>query len=270
MNQLEGKVAIVTGAASGIGAACAETLAREGARVAVTDIDFEGARAVAGRITEAGGHAFALQHDVTDEERWIAVMAEIKKAYGHITTMVANAGIGVRGSITEMTLAQWRRQTAINIDGVFLSVKHSVPAMRLAGGGSIILMSSVAGLRGAAGLAGYSATKGAVRLYAKSVAMECALANDKIRCNSVHPGIIETPIWNKMDGDADAARRNAPIDIDAMAAVGVPLARVGQAQDIANGVLFLASDASSYMTGSELIIDGGMTGGTVRRLPSAS
>jgi NAD(P)-dependent dehydrogenase (short-subunit alcohol dehydrogenase family) len=270
MRQLDGKVAIVTGGASGIGAACAETLAREGARVAVTDIDFEGARAVAGRITEAGGHAFALQHDVTDEDRWIAVMAEIHSAYGHVTTMVANAGIAVRGSITDMTLAEWRRQTAINVDGVFLAVKYCVPAMRLAGSGSIILMSSVAGLRGAAGLAGYSATKGAVRLYAKSVAMACAMANDKIRCNSVHPGIIETPIWTKMDGEADAARRNAPVDIAAMAAIGVPLGRVGQAQDIASGVLFLASDASSYMTGSELIIDGGMTGGAVQRSVPAS
>ena len=270
MQQLAGKVAVVTGGASGIGAACAATLAREGARVAVTDIDFEGARAVAGAITDAGGHAFALLHDVTDEDRWIAVMAEIQAAYGNVTIMVANAGVGMRGSITEMSLADWRRQTAINIDGVFLSVKHSVPAMRRAGGGSIILMSSVAGLRGAAGLAGYSATKGAVRLYAKSVAMECGLANDNIRCKSVHPGIIETPIWQKMDGSADHARRNAPVDIAVLAVAGVPLARVGQAQDIANGVLFLASDASSYMTGSELIIDGGMTGGSVRRPPPGS
>lgn len=266
MRQLEGKVALVTGGGSGIGAACATTLAREGARVAVTDIDLAGAQAVAAAITAAGGQAVALAQDVTDESRWVAVMAEIQSRFGNLTTLVANAGIGIRASILDMTLADWRRQTAINLDGVFLSVKYGIPAMRRAGSGSIIMMSSVAGLRGAPGLAGYSATKGGVRLFAKSVAMECAMANDNIRCNSVHPGIIETPIWFKMDGQADPARRNAPIDITAMAAVGVPLARVGLAQDIANGVLFLASDASSYMTGSELIIDGGMTGGAVRRV----
>ncbi len=266
MRQLEGKIALVTGGGSGIGAACSTTLAREGARVAVTDVDLDAAQAVVASIIAADGHAFAAHQDVTDEARWVAIMAEIQSRYGDLTTLVANAGIGIRGGILDMTLTDWRRQTAINLDGVFLSVKYAIPAMRRAGNGSIVMMSSVAGLRGAPGLAGYSATKGGVRLFAKSVAMECAMANDNVRCNSVHPGIIETPIWSKMDAVAsDPARRNAPIDIGAMAAVGVPLARVGLAQDIANGVLFLASDASSYMTGSELIIDGGMTGGTVRR-----
>jgi NAD(P)-dependent dehydrogenase (short-subunit alcohol dehydrogenase family) len=184
MGQVEGKVTIVTGGASGIGAACATTLAREGAKLVVTD--------------------------------------------------------------------------AINLDGVFLSVKYAVPTMRRAGGGSIIIMSSVAGLRGSAGLAGYCATKGGVRLFAKAVAMECAAEADGIRVNTVHPGVIDTPIWTKISGSAG---RNVPIDPNEVAEAGVPLGRVGQAQDIANGVLFLASDASSYMTGAELVIDGGMTGG---------
>ena len=264
--QLAGKIALVTGAGSGIGAACAQTLAREGASVAVTDIDLDAARTIAASIITGGGQAIALHQDVTDEARWVAVMAEITSKLGNVTTMVANAGIAIRGSITEMSLADWRRQTAINIDGVFLSVKYCVPAMRRAGGGSIIMLSSVAGLRGAPGLAGYSATKGAVRLFAKSVAMECAMANDGIRCNSVHPGIIETPIWSKMDASGGPNRTNAPPDIEALASMSVPIARVGLAQDVANGVLFLASDASSYMTGSELVIDGGMTGGAVRRI----
>ncbi len=264
--QLAGKIALVTGAGSGIGAACATTLASEGASVAVTDIDLESAQAVAAAIGKLGGRALAFQQDVTDEARWAAVIAEITSSFGNLTTMVANAGIAVRGTITDMTLADWRRQTAINIDGVFLSVKYCVPAMRRAGGGSIVMMSSVAGLRGSPGLAGYSATKGAVRLFAKSVAMECAMANDGIRCNSVHPGIIETPIWNKMDAHAGPARINAPLDVAAMVATAVPIARIGLAQDIANAVLFLASDASSYMTGSELVVDGGMTGGAVRRI----
>lgn len=265
MKQLTGKIALVTGAGSGIGAACARTLAAAGASVVVTDVNGDSARAVATAIKAAGGQSMALQQDVVDEDRWAVVMAEIQSKFGNLTTLVANAGIAIRGSITEMTLADWRRQQAINLDGVFLSVKNAIPAMRRAGGGSIIMMSSVAGLRGSPTLAGYSATKGGVRLFAKSVAMECAMANDNIRCNSVHPGIIETPIWNKMDAQPDPARRNAPVDINAMAAVGVPLGRVGLAQDIANGVLFLASDASSYMTGGELVIDGGMTGGAIRR-----
>ena len=219
MGQVEGKVAIVTGGASGIGAACAATLARKGAKVVITDIDDAGAQAVAG-------------------------------------------GIGILCKAIEMSLADWRRQTAINLDGVFLSVKYAVPAMRRAGGGSIIITSSVAGLRGSAGLAGYCATKGGVRLFAKAVAMECAAEGDGIRINTVHPGVIDTPIWTKI---SSSAGRNTPIDPNEVSKSGVPLGRVGQAQDIANGVLFLASDASSYMTGAELVIDGGMTGGAVRR-----
>jgi NAD(P)-dependent dehydrogenase (short-subunit alcohol dehydrogenase family) len=153
-----------------------------------------------------------------------------------------------------------RRQTAVNLDGVFLSVKHAVPAMRRAGGGSIIITSSVAGLRGSAGLAGYCATKGGVRLFAKAVAMECA--SDRIRVNSVHPGVIDTPIWTKLPVSAGL---NVPIDPREIARAGVPLGRVGEAQDIANGVLFLASELSDYMTGTELVIDGGMTGGARSR-----
>jgi NAD(P)-dependent dehydrogenase (short-subunit alcohol dehydrogenase family) len=172
--------------------------------------------------------------------------------------MVANAGIGILCKAVEMSLADWRRQTAVNLDGVFLSVKYAVPAMRRTGGGSIIIMSSVAGLRGSAGLAGYCATKGGVRLFAKAVAMECAAADDGIRVNTVHPGVIDTPIWTKIPAGTGS---NEPIDPNEIARAGVPLRRAGQVQDIANGVLFLASDASSYMTGAELVIDGGMTGG---------
>ena len=158
-----------------------------------------------------------------------------------------------------MTLADWRRQQAVNLEGVFLSVKHAVPAMRRAGGGSIVLMSSLAGLRGAVGLGGYCATKGGVRLFAKAAAMEHA--EDNIRVNSVHPGLIDTDIWVKMAAGPDAVRRNEPADVHALSRTFVPLARAGEAQDIADGVLFLASSASGYMTGAELVIDGGMFGG---------
>jgi NAD(P)-dependent dehydrogenase (short-subunit alcohol dehydrogenase family) len=160
-----------------------------------------------------------------------------------------------------MSLADWRRQMAVNVDGVFLSVKYCVPAMRRSGGGSIVMLSSVAGLRGSAGLAGYSATKGAVRLFAKSMALECAQARDGIRVNSVHPGIIDTPIWTKLPPGA-----NAQLDPKKIAEATVPLGKAGQAEDIANGILFLASDASSHITGSELVIDGGITAGRVSRL----
>jgi NAD(P)-dependent dehydrogenase (short-subunit alcohol dehydrogenase family) len=189
------------------------------------------------------------------------VVATAEQRFGGLHILVANAGIGIMGPAIDMSLADWRRQMAVNVDGVFLTVKYGIPAMRRSGGGSIIMMSSVAGLRGSAGLAGYSATKGAVRLFAKSMALECAQARDKIRVNSVHPGVIDTPIWGKLPPGA-----NAPLDAKAIAANVVPIGEVGTAEDIANGVLYLASDASRHVTGSELVIDGGMTAGRITRL----
>jgi NAD(P)-dependent dehydrogenase (short-subunit alcohol dehydrogenase family) len=266
MGQVSGKVALVTGAASGIGAACAETLAREGAKVVLTDIDDRLGKDVLARITAAGGEAIYLHQDVTDEARWPEVIAETERHYRKLDVLVANAGIGIMMPVMEMTLADWRRQTAINLDSVFLSVKHAVPAMRRAGGGSIVMMSSIAGLRGSAGLAGYSATKGGVRLFGKSVALECAAAGDNIRVNTVHPGIIDTPIWGKLPQQTGG--RNAPLDPHERARVAVPLGKAGTAQDIANGVLFLASDASQHVTGSEMVIDGGIMAGSLPRPPA--
>src|SRR5581483_5222479 len=267
--QVAGKVALVTGGASGIGQATAELLAEEGASVVVTDVDeLRGPEVVAG-IKKAGHEAVFLHQDVTSEPRWADVVADLDRRYGRLDVLVSNAGIGIGAlSIVEMSLADWRRQTAINLDGVFLSVKYSLPLMRKTGGGSIIMMSSLAGLRGSATLAAYSATKGGVRLFAKSIAMECASFGDGIRVNSVHPGIIDTPIWSKIPAGGAAAGQNAPIDLEAVAKLAAPLARAGQAREIAQGVLFLASDASSYMTGSELVIDGGMFAGTAPRKPS--
>jgi NAD(P)-dependent dehydrogenase (short-subunit alcohol dehydrogenase family) len=268
--QVAGKVALVTGGASGIGAAVCELLAREGAKVAVTDIDdLKGPELVAG-IKKAGGEAAFLHQDVTSEERWIEVVADVVKRYGRLDVLVSNAGIAIGApTIVEMTLEDWRRQTAINLDGVFLSVKHSLPAMRKGGGGSIIMMSSLAGLRGGQSLAGYCATKGGVRLFAKAIAMECASFGDGVRVNSVHPGIIDTPIWGKIPAPAGVHGHNAPIDPDERARMVTPLGRAGQAIEIAQGVLYLASDASSYVTGTELVIDGGMNAGGVLRMPGA-
>lgn len=216
--QVEGKVALVTGGASGIGEAIVELFAREGATVIATDIDELRGPELAKRITKAGGKAIFLEQDVTSEERWIEITAEIAKRYGRLDILVSNAGIGIAvPSIVDMTLSDWRKQNAINLDGVFLSVKHCLPLMRKHGGGSIVMMSSLAGLRGAPGLSAYSATKGGVRLFAKSIAMECAAAGDGIRVNSVHPGIIDTPIWGKIPTGATAQartrrsiQRNAP------------------------------------------------------------
>ena len=191
---------------------------------------------------------------------------DIGKRHGRLDIMVSNAGVGIGApSIVEMSLDDWRRQTAINIDGVFLSVKHSLPLMRKTGGGSIIMMSSLAGLRGSAGLSGYCATKGGVRLFAKAIAMECATFGDGIRVNSVHPGIIDTPIWGKIPTEAAGAGQNAPIDPEERAKMVTPLGRAGDAIEIAQGVLYLASDASRYVTGTELVIDGGMNAGGVAR-----
>jgi NAD(P)-dependent dehydrogenase (short-subunit alcohol dehydrogenase family) len=265
--QVEGKVALVTGGASGIGAAVAELLAQEGASVVVSDVDDLRGPEVVARITKSGHTATFLQQDVTSEPRWVEIIAEVGKRHGRLDILVSNAGIGIAvPSITEMSLADWRRQTAINLDGAFLSVKHSLPLMRKVGGGSIIMMSSLAGLRGANGLAGYCATKGGVRLFAKAIALECASFGDGIRVNSVHPGIIDTPIWGKIPTEAEGRGQNAPIDPQERAKVAVPLGRAGQADEIAAGVLYLASDASRYVTGTELVIDGGMfAGGGVRR-----
>jgi NAD(P)-dependent dehydrogenase (short-subunit alcohol dehydrogenase family) len=254
MGQVQDKVAIVTGGASGIGAACADLLAREGAKVLVTDLDDGRGNALVGDIERAGGQALYRHHDVTDEAGWPRVI-EAAERFGTLGILVANAGIFVPGQITETSLTDWRRLVAVNLDDVFLSVKYAVPAMRRGRGGSIIIMSSLAGLRGYPGLAAYCASKGAVRLFAKAAAMECAAAGDNIRVNSVHPGLIDTPIW--------------PIgaDVHARAKAVVPMARAGEAEDIAKGVLFLASDAASYMTGTELVIDGGLFGGTVPTRP---
>lgn len=261
--RVSGKVALVTGGASGIGRGCAERLAVEGAIVVITDLqDALGAQVVAA-ITATGGQAEHHHHDVTVEEAWIEVMATIQAKHGRLDILVNNAGIGIGGSVLDMSLADFRKQCAVNLDGVFLGVKHAIPLMRLSGdGGSIINMSSVAGLKGSPTLAGYCATKGGVRLFTKAVAMECANAKDGVRVNSVHPGIIETPIWDGIMGvgePGDNARPSRPVVLDAVAEQAVPLGMKGYPLDIANGVLWLASDESRYVTGTELVIDGGLS-----------
>ncbi len=260
MGRVSGKVALVTGGASGIGAGCAAVLAREGATVVITDIQDDKGRWLAEDLTKTGAVVDYMPHDVTREEAWIEVLAAIDQRFGRLDILVNNAGIGIGSpSITTMTLADWRRQQAINVEGVFLGLKHGLLLMRKAGhGGSIINMSSVAGLKGAPTLAGYCATKGAVRLLTKAVALECGMAKDGVRVNSVHPGLIDTPIWLGIVSPDDSGA-NAPPDLDAMAGLVVPLGVKGIPEDIANGVLWLACDESRYVTGAELVIDGGLS-----------
>lgn len=262
MGRVQGKVAIVTGGASGIGRACALRLAEEGARVAVTDVQDDAGAGVAAEIEAAGGEALYLHQDVADEDRWITVIRTVAQHFGHLDVLVNNAGVGLLGPVTEFSLEDWRRQNAINLDGVFLGTKHAIPAIRdSGGGGSIINMSSVAGLQGAAHFSGYCASKGGVRLFTKAVALECAA--DHIRVNSVHPGVIDTPIWTKVGAEqvpAAGAVAGTP-DPKAIAAQLVPSGEVGYPRDIADGVVFLASDESRYVTGSELVIDAGITAG---------
>lgn len=254
MTRLSGKVAWVTGAASGIGRATAMTLAREGARVLATDMNGSGVQAVVDAIRGEGGRARCAVQDVTQETRWLELANEIRANEGALHVLVNNAGIAWAGSILDMSLADWRRQQAVNLEGVFLGIRTAIPLMREAGGGSIINLSSVAGLKGSPRLAGYCATKGGVRLLTKGVAIECARSGWNVRVNSVHPGVIDTNIWNTVTPASMRIEGNM-VDPHAIAAAGTPGGKAGRPEDIANGILFLASDESSYMNGSELVID---------------
>lgn len=257
MGRLDNKIALVTGGAMGIGRACSETLAREGATVYITDIaDAEG-DSTANAINKSGGSAHYQHHDVAREDEWQGIVDTITSAGKGLDILVNNAGIAIMKPLLEMTLEEFQLQNAVNLDGVFLGMRFCIPVMAESGGGSIINLSSVAGLRAAPGLSAYSMTKGGVRLLSKSVARECIDAANKVRVNSIHPGIIETAIWDKMGAPVEPGANQ--VDIGELAAVTVPGGVLGKPQDIANGVLFLASDESSYVMGSELVVDHGFT-----------
>ena len=247
--RLENKVALISGGARGMGAVEAKLFAHEGAKVVIADVlEDEGNRTEA-EINEAGGQCLFVKLDVTSEEDWRQAVAATVTRFGKLDILVNNAGIFPLGNAEDTTVETWDRVMAINAKGVFLGTKHAIPEMRRSGGGSIINISSVAGLIGSARAAAYGASKGAVRIFTKSTAVQ--YAKEGIRTNSVHPGIIDTPMTVPTILTDDSSRE-AAMD-------RTPLGRLGQSEDVAYGVLFLASDESSFMTGSELVIDGGLT-----------
>ncbi len=247
--RLENKVALISGGARGMGAVEAKLFARVGAKVVIGDVLEDEGKQTEAEINEAGGQCLFVSLDVTSEENWNQTVAATVARFGKLDILVNNAGILPLGNVEDTTVEMWDQVMAINGKGVFLGTKAVIPVMRKAGGGSIINLSSVAGLIGSARAAAYGATKGAVRIFTKSTAVQ--YAKEGIRANSVHPGIIDTPMTVPTILIDDASRE-AQME-------RTPLGRLGQSEDVANGVLFLASDESSFMTGSELVIDGGLT-----------
>ena len=253
--RVTGKTALVSGAATGIGQSIAARLAAEGAQVAVADIDETRGAEVVKAIREADGDALFVSLDVTEETAWQAAIDVVESEFGGLDILVNNAGIAIVESVDKMSFEDWRAVMAVNIDGVFLGTKHAVPAMRRAGGGSIINISSILGLTGLEKLSAYCASKGAVRLFTKAVALECGRDGSGIRVNSIHPGYIHTAMME------DTCRRDYGDIAKGLAELGKlhPIGRVGEPEEIAAGVLYLASDESKFITGSELAIDGGYT-----------
>ena len=255
--RVAGKKALITGAAQGLGAAHARLLAEEGAKVLLTDINGEGAAAQAEAINAdlGAGTAFAMQHDVTSEAGWEAAVAMAAAKLGGLSVLVNNAGIGVRGNIETCTLDEWHRGFAVNVDSVFLGCKHALPLMKDHQPGSIVNISSIAGLIASDTMPGYNASKAAVWMLSKSVALYCAKKGWDIRSNTIHPTFIDTPI---LDGMSKSTGHPKEVIMEKLARQ-IPLKRVGQPDDIANGVLYLASDESRFMTGAELKLDGGIS-----------
>lgn len=254
-SRVAGKKAFITGAAQGLGAAAARRLAEEGATVSLADINLEGARAVAAEIDAAwgAGVAFAFPLDVTQEAQWIFALEEADAAMGGISVLVNNAGISRSGDIEHLSLDDWKMVMSVNVDSVFLGTKHALKYMRDHQPGSIVNISSIAGLIAGHNSPAYNASKAAVWLLSKGIALHCAKQGLNIRSNSVHPTFIDTPILDPL------RQRFGKEEAEAKLARQVPLGRIGEPADIANAVLYLASDESKFMTGAEMKLDGGIS-----------
>jgi 3(or 17)beta-hydroxysteroid dehydrogenase len=252
MGRVQGKVAMITGAGKGLGRAASLMLADEGASVITTDLDEKSGQATSDQIKAHGGESLFVRHDVSQPQDWLDVMETVEEKFGRLDVLVNNAGVAIAKNIEETTMEDWRLTMAVNADGVFLGCKHALALMKQSGGGSIINLSSIDGIIGEADLAAYCASKGAVRTLTKAVAVHCAEAGYRIRCNSIHPGYIWTPqtenylreLGNLEEEKAKAVRRH-------------PIGFLGEPNDIAYMVLYLASDESRFVTGSEMIVDGG-------------
>lgn len=255
MGRVDGKIAIVTGGASGIGRATAKLLAAEGARIIITDVNAErGAEAA----EEIGGEARFLPQDVSSEEEWPHVLKTTVDAFGGLDILVNAAGIGGTGEPQDpenVTLEEWRRINSVNLEGVFLGCKYAMKVMRESGGGAIVNISSLAAMVATAPISAYGAGKAGVRQFTKSVALHCARAGYGIRCNSVHPGVIDTPMVEAMFLQAGDDREKIKSSILRR----IPLGRLGKPEDVAYMVLYLASEESGFVTGAEFVIDGGMS-----------
>ena len=247
--RLEGKVALISGGSRGMGAYEAELFVQEGAKVVVGDVREDEGHSLVDKIIKSGGDAVFVRLDVTSEADWTAAVNEAANRYGKLDVLVNNAGVSARGSIEETSVEDWDRVMGINSKGVFLGTRSAIPEMRKAGGGSIINISSQLGLVGMGESSPqYQASKGAVRIFSKSAAIQ--YASEGIRVNSVHPGPVVTPMTEARRSDDEVRKRMIS---------RIPLGRYGESEDVAYGVLYLASDESSFVTGSELVIDGGWT-----------
>lgn len=252
MGRVSGKIACVTGAAIGLGRATAILLAREGATVVVTDVDEENGRSTVDEILSSGANALYLYQDVTDLERWTEVMDAIVAQYDRVDIVVNNAGICIAGDVESTTLEDWRKTMAVNLDGVFMGTQQAIRVMKKTGGGSIINISSIDGIVGESQLAAYCASKGGVRTFTKAAAVHCGECGYGIRVNSVHPGYVLTSqhvSYLQALGTYESENEKA--------ISRHPIGHLGEPDDVANGVLYLASDESTFVTGSELVIDGG-------------
>jgi NAD(P)-dependent dehydrogenase (short-subunit alcohol dehydrogenase family) len=261
MDRVKGKVAIVTGAARGLGKAQALLLAKEGAKVVATDINETLGKRLPEEVKREGGEAIFIKHDVTNEQGWREVIEKTLSEYGKLDILVNNAGVLLHHTIEDLSLEDWRSVLNVNLEGVFLGTKYAIGAMKKSGGGSIVNISSIAGLVGMPDTSSYVASKGAVRLFTKSAALECSkLKLDyNIRVNSIHPGFIYTEM---VDGAIKADVEKFGITMEEAKKLYkdmTMMGRFGEPEDIAYGVLYLASDESKYVTGAELVIDGGYT-----------
>ncbi len=247
--RLAGKTVFITGGASGIGRATAQRALEHGAHVAIGDIDVAAGEAFA--AATAGVHCERL--DVTSDESWTAAIAGVERRFGALDGVVNSAGVFIIGDIEKISLEDWRRTHAVNLDGVFLGCRHAVRAMKTRGG-SIVNMSSVSGLVGGHNVVAYNSSKGAVRMLTKSVALHCAKEKYGIRCNSVHPTFVDTPMYQ-----TTLSRAREPERIRTALVSQVPLGRVAQPNEIADLIVYLLSDESAFVTGAEMVIDGGLT-----------